>query len=78
MLLQLHEAGINWDLITASLTGRTKAAVQKRFRTRFPRLHSGTEITTVGPNDLNALGRHVIPKAGILSSEESNDQPLSQ
>ena len=29
---------------------------------------------------LNALGRHVIPNriAGILSSKESNDQPLSQ
>ena len=80
LLLQLHEAGINWDLITASLTGRTKAAVQRRFRKRFPRLHSGSEITTVGPNDLNALGRHVIPNriAGILCSEESNDQPLSQ
>ena len=51
LLLQLHKAGVKGDLITASLTGRTDAAVKMRLRILLSRLRSGSEKTTGGPHD---------------------------
>ena len=51
LLLTLQKAGVNWDLITASLKGRSREAVKSRFKTRFARMSGGSEKTTNGPND---------------------------